>query len=185
MYVMHKEKLAGCQWVESPVGWLNVMASVDGVVCVKRINNHDLQAEAYPADNAPIVVQRAIKRAINSHLAQVKDELDAYFRGELTRFTVALDLHGTEFQQQVWRALQQIGYGRSCSYQDIACDISRPKAVRAVGAANGANPVAIIVPCHRVIGKNGKLTGYAYGVEMKQFLLDLEQRNKLNRSGDV
>ena len=174
MYSMHKENLVGCQWVESPVGCLNVMASVDGIVSIKRTNRHSLQAEANPAENTPIAVQQAI----NSHLAQARYELEAYFRGELTRFTVALDLRGTGFQQQVWSALQQIGYGKCCSYQDIASSISRPKAVRAVGAANGANPVAIIVPCHRVIGKNGKLTGYAYGVEMKKYLLGLEQGNR-------
>ncbi|WP_306671519.1 methylated-DNA--[protein]-cysteine S-methyltransferase [Endozoicomonas sp. ONNA2] len=173
MYAMHKENLVGCQWVESPVGRLNIKASADGVVSVKRINNQVLQAEANPADKTPVV-----QRAINNHLAQAKDELEAYFCGELTRFTVALHLRGTGFQQQVWRALQQIGYGQCCSYQDIADSISRPNAVRAVGAANGANPVAVIVPCHRVIGKNGKLTGYAYGVEMKRFLLELEQGNK-------
>nr|WP_305881892.1 methylated-DNA--[protein]-cysteine S-methyltransferase [Endozoicomonas sp. SCSIO W0465] len=124
-----------------------------------------------------------VRKAIDSHLKQSKKELEAYFRGELTRFTVALDLRGTDFQQQVWRALQQIGYGQRCSYQDIASSIHRPKAVRAVGAANGANPVAIIVPCHRVIGKNGKLTGYAHGVEMKQYLLDLEQGNRIRKYG--
>ncbi|WP_286196884.1 methylated-DNA--[protein]-cysteine S-methyltransferase [Thalassotalea sp. G20_0] len=174
MYAMHKENLVGCQWLESPVGRLNVMASVDGVVSVKRTNSHGLQAEASTAEHTSVAVQQAI----DSHLAQARDELGAYFRGELTRFTVALDLRGTDFQQQVWSALQQIGYGKSCSYQDIASSIRRPKAVRAVGAANGANPVAIIVPCHRVIGKNGKLTGYAYGVEMKKYLLDLEQGNR-------
>lgn len=173
MHVMLDGNPVGYQWLDSPVGRLSVMASADGIVSVKPANNHGLQAEANPADNTPIVVQQTI----NNHLAQATDQLEAYFRGELTRFTVVLDLHGTDFQQQVWRALQQIGYGRSCSYQDIASSISRPKAVRAVGAANGANPVAIIVPCHRVIGKNGKLTGYAYGVAMKQYLLDLEQGN--------
>ncbi|WP_306800360.1 methylated-DNA--[protein]-cysteine S-methyltransferase [Endozoicomonas sp. YOMI1] len=174
MYAMHKENLVGCQWVESPVGRLSVMASAGGVVSVKRTNTDSLQAEANPAENTSIAVQQAI----NSHLAQARDELEAYFRRELTRFTVALALRGTDFQHQVWSALQQIGYGKCCSYQDIASSISRPKAVRAVGAANGANPVAIIVPCHRVIGKNGKLTGYAYGVEMKKYLLDLEQGNR-------
>ncbi len=81
---------------------------------------------------------------------------------------------GTEFQAQVWQALTELSYGHTCSYGDIAEKIKRPKAVRAVGAANGANPIAIIVPCHRVIGKNGKLTGYAYGLNMKQQLLSLE-----------
>lgn len=78
----------------------------------------------------------------------------------------------------MWQALVQVGYGQSCSYGDIAQRIDRPKAVRAVGAANGANPIAIIVPCHRIIGKNGQLTGYAYGLTMKQQLLMLESTSK-------
>ncbi|WP_390960950.1 methylated-DNA--[protein]-cysteine S-methyltransferase [Photobacterium sanguinicancri] len=101
-------------------------------------------------------------------------QLDAYFSGSLTRFTVPLAPQGTEFQKQVWTALRSVPYGETCSYKAIAEAISNPKAVRAVGAANGKNPIAIIVPCHRVIGADGKLTGYAGGVEMKAFLLKLE-----------
>ncbi|KMV31956.1 methylated-DNA--[protein]-cysteine S-methyltransferase [Photobacterium swingsii] len=101
-------------------------------------------------------------------------QLDAYFSGTLTRFTVPLAPEGTEFQKQVWRALRSIPYGETCSYKTIADAINNPKAVRAVGAANGKNPIAIIVPCHRVIGSNGKLTGYAGGVDMKAYLLKLE-----------
>ncbi len=174
MDAIYNENLMGCICLGSPVGYLQVTASVNGVVSIVRTKSHSLEAEANPAIRTPL----AAKQSIGNHLEQAKNELEAYFRGELTRFTVALDLRGTDFQQQVWQELQQIGYGKSCSYQDIASSISRPKAVRAVGAANGANPVAIIVPCHRVIGKNGKLTGYAYGVEMKQYLLDLEQGNR-------
>lgn len=173
MHSMHAENSTDSIWVDSPVGQLKVMASANGVVSIRPMENHGLQAvEASPV-NTPLAVQGVI----NAHLSQAGEELEAYFRGELTHFNVALDLSGTDFQQQVWRALQQIRYGEICSYQKIAEGISRPRAVRAVGAANGANPVAIIVPCHRVIGKNGKLTGYAYGLEMKQYLLSLEQKN--------
>ncbi|ACA86029.1 methylated-DNA--protein-cysteine methyltransferase [Shewanella woodyi ATCC 51908] len=108
------------------------------------------------------------------HLSQLEVELQEYFSGTRQEFNVSLAPKGTEFQAQVWQALTELGYGRTCSYGDIAEKIKRPKAVRAVGAANGANPIAIIVPCHRVIGKNGKLTGYAYGLNMKQQLLSLE-----------
>ncbi len=170
----HHKNLVDCIWVSSPVGRLNITASADGVVSVRPMKNNGLQVVATSASDTPIAVQQDI----NAHLTQAREELQGYFRGELTRFKVALDLRGTDFQQQVWGALQRIEYGESCSYQDIAEGISRPKAVRAVGAANGANPVAIIVPCHRVIGKNGKLTGYAYGVEVKQYLLDLEKRHE-------
>ncbi|PSV49975.1 methylated-DNA--[protein]-cysteine S-methyltransferase [Photobacterium indicum] len=101
-------------------------------------------------------------------------QLDAYFSGDLTEFTVRLAATGTIFQKQVWDALCRVPYGETCSYKSIADSIGNSKAVRAVGAANGKNPIAIIVPCHRVIGANGKLTGYAGGVEHKAFLLKLE-----------
>ncbi|WP_283102691.1 methylated-DNA--[protein]-cysteine S-methyltransferase [Shewanella abyssi] len=110
----------------------------------------------------------------NMHLSQAKNELLEYLAGERQQFNVSIAPQGTEFQQQVWQALSKLGYGETCSYADIATKIGRPKAVRAVGTANGANPIAIIVPCHRVIGKNGTLTGYAYGIALKQKLLEME-----------
>lgn len=109
------------------------------------------------------------------HVEQAKEELSQYLNGQRHEFSVALAPWGTEFQRQVWQSLLKVPYGGVCSYADIAEDIENPNAVRAVGAANGRNPIAIIVPCHRVIGKNGKLTGYAYGLSMKQALLQLEQ----------
>lgn len=104
-------------------------------------------------------------------LAMAADELARYWQDPSRPFRVALDLQGTGFQRAVWRALTEIPTGRTCSYLDIARRIGQPAAVRAVGAANGANPVAIVVPCHRVIGANGALTGYAAGVERKAALL--------------
>ncbi|MDF2630461.1 MAG: methylated-DNA--[protein]-cysteine S-methyltransferase [Symbiobacteriaceae bacterium] len=109
-------------------------------------------------------------------LAPVAEQLAAYFDRTLQVFDLPLDLRGTPFQQEVWQALTAIPFGATCSYAHIALQIGRPKAVRAVGAANGANPVPIIVPCHRVIGSNGKLTGYAGGLGLKQRLLELEGR---------
>ncbi|MFB0954113.1 MAG: methylated-DNA--[protein]-cysteine S-methyltransferase, partial [Aeromonadaceae bacterium] len=103
------------------------------------------------------------------------EQFGAYFAGERHAFDLPLSQHGTEFQLQVWRALVQIPYGQTRSYADIAQTIGNPKAVRAVGATNGRNPLAIIIPCHRVIGQNGSLTGYAGGLAIKQFLLTLEQ----------
>jgi methylated-DNA-[protein]-cysteine S-methyltransferase len=102
-------------------------------------------------------------------------ELDAYFAGRLTRFETAVEPEGTEFQRRVWRALVGIPYGQTRSYGELARHIGAEKAVRAVGAANGANPIAIIVPCHRVIGANGSLTGFGGGLPVKRALLDLEQ----------
>ena len=107
-------------------------------------------------------------------LAQLAEQLTAYLEGELRAFTVPVDLRGTPFQLDVWRALQRIGYGEVRSYAALAAEIGRPRAVRAVGAANGANPVPIIVPCHRVIGSSGALTGYAGGLGLKGQLLRLE-----------
>jgi methylated-DNA-[protein]-cysteine S-methyltransferase len=102
-------------------------------------------------------------------------ELDAYFAGRLTRFETAVAPEGTDFQRRVWQALCGIPYGRTVSYGELARHIGAERAVRAVGAANGANPIAIIIPCHRVIGANGSLTGFGGGLPMKRALLDLEQ----------
>ena len=102
-------------------------------------------------------------------------ELDEYFRGTRTTFDISLLMTGTEFQKQVWRHLRDIPYGATISYGEEARRIGRPAAVRAVANANGANPVSILVPCHRVIGSNGALSGYAGGTAAKQWLLHLEQ----------
>lgn len=109
---------------------------------------------------------------------QTISELNEYFEGNRTEFSVPITAHGTDFQTQVWKTLTTIPHGETWSYQDLADAIGNPKAVRAVGLANGKNPVSIIVPCHRVIGKSGKLTGYAGGVERKQWLLNLERGKK-------
>lgn len=103
-------------------------------------------------------------------------QMDAYFRHALIEFNLPLRTVGTEFQMKVWQALQTIPYGETCSYRDIARIIGNIKAVRAVGGANNKNPVAIIIPCHRVIGKNGKLVGYGGGLDKKAWLLAFEKR---------
>lgn len=111
----------------------------------------------------------------NPILTKTIIQLEEYFAGSRTEFELPIAAVGTVFQTQVWKALTTIPYGVTWSYQDLANAIGNPKAVRAVGLANGKNPVSVIVPCHRVIGKSGKLTGYAGGVERKAKLLDLEQ----------
>ena len=105
------------------------------------------------------------------------NELREYFEGVRQSFSLRVDVKGTPFQEVIWEALKQIPYGKTCSYSDIAALVQRPSAVRAVGTAIGANPVLITVPCHRVIGKNGAITGYRGGTEMKQYLLQLESQN--------
>jgi methylated-DNA-[protein]-cysteine S-methyltransferase len=107
-------------------------------------------------------------------LSQLRRELDAYFGGRLRCFTVALEPHGTEFQKKVWAALARIPFGETRTYGQQARAIGQPSAARAVGAANGRNPIGIVLPCHRVIGARGDLTGYAGGLEAKEFLLKLE-----------
>ena len=109
-------------------------------------------------------------------LRPVVEQLEAYFAGDRRDFDLPLAPAGTPFQRQVWSALQEIPYAQTRSYRDIAERIGSPKAVRAVGLANGRNPVSIVVPCHRVVGSDGSLTGYGGGLQNKQLLLDLEQR---------
>ena len=102
-------------------------------------------------------------------------QLEEYFAGRRTSFDLPLAPAGTAFQQRIWEELQRIAYGRTITYAELAARIGRPTAIRAAGAANGANPVSIVIPCHRVIGSNGSLTGYSGGLESKRFLLDLER----------
>jgi methylated-DNA-[protein]-cysteine S-methyltransferase len=113
-------------------------------------------------------------RKANEPFAKAIDQLEQYFAGERTDFDLELDMRGTPFQKDVWNALLTIPYGETRSYGEIARQIGRPDRARAVGAANGSNPISIIVPCHRVIGSDGSLTGYGGGLDRKRFLLDLE-----------
>lgn len=121
-----------------------------------------------------MAIARLVEGEEVAPLSQAIDQLRRYFAGERLQFSCPLDLRGTPFQVAVWQELYRIPYGATRSYAQIAEAIGRPKAVRAVGAANGANPVAVIVPCHRVIGSNGALTGYGGGLPMKTWLLALE-----------
>lgn len=109
-------------------------------------------------------------------LQEAQHQLSAYFSGKRQTFDLPLAPKGTPFQQTVWQALRQIPYGQTCTYGEIAASIGKPKACRAVGMANHRNPLPILIPCHRVIGGNGDLTGYAGGLAIKQFLLHLEHK---------
>ncbi len=108
-------------------------------------------------------------------IGKCEEQLSEYFAGKRKEFELEMVLKGTKFQQKVWRELAKIPYGKTVSYREIARNVGNEKAVRAVGTAIGRNPIAIIVPCHRVIGTDGSMTGYAYGVELKRKLLDLEK----------
>ncbi|MEO8461263.1 MAG: methylated-DNA--[protein]-cysteine S-methyltransferase, partial [Dokdonella sp.] len=123
----------------------------------------------------PTQIDDGWKRDPN-RLTKARRQIEAYFAGDLTEFDLPLRPHGTDFQLSVWDELTRIPYGETISYVELARRIGRPKASRAVGAANGANPLALIVPCHRVIGANGTLTGYGGGLPTKRYLLDHERR---------
>jgi methylated-DNA-[protein]-cysteine S-methyltransferase len=150
--------------MNSPVGKLTLVASAQGLAAVLW------------EDDDPARVRLAATQEDRSHplLVQAQQQLEEYFAGKRRKFTVKLDAAGTEFQTKVWRALTTIPFGETRSYRQIADQIGSGKAVRAVGAANGRNPISIIVPCHRVIGTNGKLTGFAGGLDVKAKLLALE-----------
>ena len=110
-------------------------------------------------------------------ILKCKNQLEEYFAGKRRNFDLPLVPKGTEFQQKVWKALTEIPYGETRTYGEIAAAVGNPKAARAVGMANNKNPIGIIIPCHRVVGANGKLVGYAGGMEKKEFLLELERNN--------
>jgi methylated-DNA-[protein]-cysteine S-methyltransferase len=156
----------------SPIGPLTLVASEFGLVAV-YMERH-LHAPKSQSD----------WRLDDTRFGEVCRQLDAYFAGVLQKFDLPLDLQGTPFQLRVWHALQTIPYGETVSYGEQARRMDHPQAVRAVGLANGRNPISIVVPCHRVIGKNGSLTGYGGGLERKRYLLDLE-RSHFTRSSAI
>jgi methylated-DNA-[protein]-cysteine S-methyltransferase len=148
----------------TPVGELKLVASDNGLAAIlwenddpRRVPTGSLTAD----ENHPV-------------LCETERQLNDYFAGTRTAFSIPLDFHGTEFQKQVWAALLTIPFGETRSYSQIAQQIHNPKAVRAVGAANGKNPISIVAPCHRVIGADGTLTGFAGGLAAKARLLALE-----------
>jgi methylated-DNA-[protein]-cysteine S-methyltransferase len=147
--------------VASPVGKLTLVASDKGLVAID-VRNRDKQVDTTKDASAQAI------------LLQAKKQLEQYFAGKRTSFDVALDLVGTEFQVQAWRALCRIPFGKTISYGQQAANIKKPKAFRAVGSANGKNPIPIIVPCHRVVASDGSLGGYSLGLKMKKQLLALE-----------
>ena len=155
--------------MESPVGILKLVAGDRGLVAVLWENDDPKRVPLGPIEeneNHPVLLEAE---------RQLKD----YFAGKRRKFSLNLDFVGTGFQKKVWEALLSIPFGETRSYAQIARQIGRPQAVRAVGAANGRNPISIIAPCHRVIGSGGKLTGFAGGLEAKAFLLRMESGSEL------
>jgi methylated-DNA-[protein]-cysteine S-methyltransferase len=153
--------------LDSPVGPLALTAAEGALVGVHFDGDHHAGA-ADPGPDGDVAV-----------LAEAARQLDEYFAGGRTIFDLPLAPVGTPFQLEVWQALRAIPYGVTCSYGELAARIGRPAASRAVGLANGRNPLSIVVPCHRVIGSTGTLTGYGGGLERKRWLLDLERGARL------
>ncbi|QFS18115.1 methylated-DNA--[protein]-cysteine S-methyltransferase [Acinetobacter indicus] len=155
-------------YMPSPVGRLKLVATDSALVAVIWDNENPKrvrQAELVEQLDHPI-------------LLDAQQQLNEYFQGQRQIFELPLDFEGTEFQKKVWQALLNIPFGETRSYRQIAEQVGSPKAVRAVGAANGQNPISIIAPCHRVIGSSGKLVGFAGGLDNKEILLKLEHQQK-------
>ena len=158
----------GSAAVPTPLGDLTVVASASGICAI-----------LWPNDDPKRVRLRYVagtSQAQAAHVEAARSQLLDFFDRRLTEFDLALDMRGTDFQRAVWGALKGVGYGRTSTYASIADAIGKPGSARAVGAAVGRNPVSIVVPCHRIVGSNGSLTGFAGGLDAKRFLLALEAK---------
>ncbi|WP_338532714.1 methylated-DNA--[protein]-cysteine S-methyltransferase [Paenibacillus peoriae] len=147
----------------SPIGEIEIQGTNEAVYSIMFSNRNELLTRAI--EEVPIQV-----------LAECAIQLDEYFKGDRFEFTFPYVFEGTDFQQKVWNALVSVGYGKTTAYKDIALAIGNEKAIRAVGSANGKNKLSIVIPCHRIIGSNQKLTGYAGGLWRKEWLLQHEKR---------
>lgn len=152
---------------KSPIGILEIIGTDQAISSILFVEREEMENK----------VQEETPQVLKDCLVQ----LDEYFKGELHEFTFPYVMNGTIFQQSVWNALKSISYAKTGSYKDIAISIGNEKAIRAVGSANGRNKLTIVVPCHRIIGTNGKLTGYAGGLWRKEWLLQHEQKVKNKR----
>jgi methylated-DNA-[protein]-cysteine S-methyltransferase len=152
--------------ISSPIGVLTLTSNGSALTQLSLPRGDDTERDDVPADADPI-------------LSAAREQLEAYFDLRLRQFDLPLEPKGTDFQRRVWDSLRAIPYGETISYAELARRIDNPKAVRAVGAANGRNPLMIIVPCHRVIGADGSLTGFGGGIDRKRWLLDHEARARL------
>lgn len=160
----------------SPLGIYVILSSKQGIVCIEPEEKAENRIVRWQRDGVQI------KEGESEYNNRAVSELDSYFAGRLSRFDLPLDLHGTTFQREVWQLLQDVPYGETVSYGDLARSLGQDNASRAIGGAVGSNPVSIVVPCHRVIGSNGNLTGYGGGLPRKKALLDLEAKANGNTS---
>lgn len=159
-------------YLDIPIGHLRIIVSEKGIKNIHIIKQGQLETNEL-AD----IDSQTVEPHQTDLLEKTKKQLSEYFAGMRKQFDLPLDIQGTEFQKQVWLLLMDIPYGQTASYQQIAELAGNPKAVRAVGMANNKNRIPLIIPCHRVIGKNGDLVGYAGGLDIKKWLLDHEKQN--------
>lgn len=160
----------------TPLGPMFGCATSNGICLLEFTNRKMLETEFKDLAKK---LDAVILPGTNPYLDQLEQEVNEYFEGTRKYFSVMLDTPGTDFQNNVWKVLKEIPYGNTCSYEQQAIKMNNQKAVRAVASANGHNRIAIIIPCHRVIGKDGNLTGYAGGLERKKWLLEFEQKNQI------
>jgi len=166
--------------ISTPLGPMLAGATSEGICLLEFVNRIQL-------GNEFIELQKLLNAAIlpgrNKHLDQLENELSEYFEGKLKAFSVPLHTLGNEFSQVVWKTLQEIPYGKTISYKEQAELMNNPKAIRAIASTNGRNRLAIVIPCHRVIGSNGTMTGYAAGIEKKKWLLKFEREHSEKEEG--
>lgn len=167
--------------ISTPLGPMIAGATTEGVCILEFTNRIRLEQEVKTLKS---LLHAEIVPGRNEHLDQLETELNQYFEGKLKIFKVKLHTPGNEFAQNVWKTLQEIPYGTTCSYKDQALRMKNPKAIRAIASTNGRNRLAIVIPCHRVIGSNGSMTGYAAGVDKKKWLLQFE-RNHSEKAADT
>lgn len=159
--------------MDSPVGQLLLGANEEGITFIEFASNSGFDAQIASLKKR---LKDEMLEGENEHIERLKMQLQEYFQGKRTSFDVNLVLTGTPFQKEVWKELMNIPFGETRSYKEQATAIGKPAAVRAVANANGDNLISIVIPCHRVIGSNGSLTGYGGGLENKKWLLDLEKK---------
>jgi len=149
------------EYLNTPIGWMELKGNASGLASALFIDN-----EITPLTDVSEILPEPLQKALQ--------QLSEYFKGDRQIFNIPLNPKGTEFQQKVWKELQNVSFGKTASYQQIANALGDPKVIRAAASANGKNPISIIIPCHRVIGSDGSLTGYAGGLHRKKWLLQHE-----------
>ncbi len=160
--------------IESPIGALTVAAMREGICVVEFV---EAGKPGVDIDGLALFYKMEKVQGTNRHIRALRKQMKDYFKGKRKEFSVPFFYHGSEFQKSVWQILLKIPYGKTITYMNLAEKLGNPKAIRAAASAVGSNPIAIIIPCHRVIGSDGNLTGYRGGLEKKRWLIDHERKH--------